>query len=348
MVAIVQTSRSNIATTSKRMHSWLYIASLQIFIVLIIVVIDKLSSETRNLSFVPHNNAETLKVVTPAGAGTAADHIYSPLSLWSINRLVEWLHIPKTGTSFGNVLVRWACPWQDVDIPVTKYKTVMDSKCSHLFRIDPRVKPNLLIADHVSLHGRTTSELQNVFTMLRSPKTRLASGYHFKTHYKKLNATEADICQYITQNGQANKSPFLAKGSQVKMIVGKYMETPKYIFESFQEPTVEETELACSNLHLFAFLGVSDYWDATVCLFHKMYGGAVLESDTVHLRQGDYAADPASASSVDCVDRADETLFACAMHIFVSRLRPHPECLKLLTYKDFGNPVVDAILQAVM
>ena len=277
------------------------------------------------------------------------------VSPWHKSARLEWLHIPKAGTSFGNMLVKWACPWQDVETPVKTTETNLTNQCSRLFRIDPGARPHLSIADHISLENRTVDELQNVFTILRSPKTRLASGYHMKTGGKYLEFSEEQICADIRSSPKLSRLAHSALGVQTRMIIGQPMTTrwpqsknAAFMFYSSKPPTAAEVELACLNLHLFAFLGVSDYWDATVCLFHKMYGGTVLESDSVHLRQGRYTETPYAKTSVDCGDTADESVFACAMHIFISRLRPHPECLKLVTYKEFGNPTVEALLKSLV
>jgi hypothetical protein len=191
--------------------------------------------------------------------------------------LIEWLHIPKTGTSFGNTLVLWACPELDkarVWVTAEGFNPAVPERCrqkcvvhhasmwakrvglactcvcrlegrEHLFytalnghllraqrcpppppppppipvqhhhtlnplsttfpvslepatpppsappatlpttrfRRDASLQPRFFdrwpTGMHASLENRTDEELGQVFTLLRSPRARLASGFHF-------------------------------------------------------------------------------------------------------------------------------------------------------------------------
>lgn len=260
---------------------------------------------------------------------------------------IEYLHIPKAGTSFGNVLVQWACPWLDSTkkhITVTRTE-LQDEACLEILRKDVKAKTGLGIADHISLTNRTFEELQNVFTMIRSPKTRLASGYYYTAlQNKSLNkqSNQTEMCKYIV----ASKRAHTARGTQVKMILGKPMTVPGYLFESSIPPTLEEAELAGVRLFNFSFFGISDFWEASMCLFHALYGGEDQGFDSVHLRKGHYSED--SLTSVDCEDVADERLFEIAMRVFLAKVYAYPECRKLITYKNFGNPRIDEMLTSVI
>lgn len=263
---------------------------------------------------------------------------------------IEWLHIPKTGTSFGNILVSTFCNLPTDTLWIKREGAKIPPECLKIFRNEgSKVRSNWPIGDHVSLQGRSVSELQKVFTMIRSPGTRLLSGFHHKTLYRRLNSTEEEVCHYISQSNIAHSS----KSAQVKMVVGKVMSSarradqrPLFKFRDPGEASEEDTQLACMNLEIMAFVGISDYWEASVCLFHSQYGGEMSDADVVNVRKGRY--DKKEMTTVDCNDEMDEYLFQCAMRLLLSRLRLHRECGAFVEYKDFGLPAVDSMLQVFL
>ena len=46
------------------------------------------------------------------------------------------------------------------------------------------------------------------------------------------------------------------------------------------------------------FVGLTDYWAASACLWHKMFGGAVFGGDLIHVRSKRARAEAAEASRV--------------------------------------------------
>lgn len=82
---------------------------------------------------------------------------------------------------------------------------------------------------------------------------------------------------------------------------------------------------ACRRLQVFAFVGISDFWDATVCLFHAQHGGEAREMDHANVRKGGYLK-TAATSEVDCGDSADQRVYRCALAVFHNRLDQFPQC----------------------
>jgi hypothetical protein len=72
------------------------------------------------------------------------------------NTPVFWLHVPNTGTSFGNTLVQWAC---DAPLPNVVQAHKSDTAkacnwehCKHHFVTNNPIHPNIWpIGDHISL-----------------------------------------------------------------------------------------------------------------------------------------------------------------------------------------------------
>lgn len=79
-------------------------------------------------------------------------------------------------------------------------------------RLYPAGRPALrLTYPHALQAGRSDAELADVFALVRSPKARLASGFHW-VHKKWPNASEAEICS----TARASATAHMALGSQVR------------------------------------------------------------------------------------------------------------------------------------
>jgi hypothetical protein len=253
---------------------------------------------------------------------------------------------PHAGTSFGNVLLLWACPKLPPRIWVTS-KGVgigVTRACRSRFRPDLGARRSWFMGEHTSLTSRTDGELRNVFTLVRSPKTRLASGYHWRYRYRAshVTASEREICAAV----RGSRIMHVASGVQVRMLVGEpiVIQHGGHCFASGAPPTAAMAEEACRRLQLLAYVGVSDFWGASVCLFHAMHGGKVHEDlEHKNVRKGGYSAAAEATKAADCGDQADERLFECAMELFLRRLDEHPHCVQHMHAKAFGNAHVDAL-----
>lgn len=90
------------------------------------------------------------------------------------------LHTPPAGTTFGNVLIPWACPRLPADFQMSPvgmpWAGWLPPACAARFRTVPHATQTLRIGGHLSLEGRSDEELGGVFTMLRSSKVRCQLG----------------------------------------------------------------------------------------------------------------------------------------------------------------------------
>lgn len=248
---------------------------------------------------------------------------------------IEWLHIPKAGTSFGNTLLLWACPELEPLTWVTSTGILpeLPDECRAKFRLLFNIeykKPFPLPDDRFTwqpgFHStlpphRTAEQLQRVFTFIRSPGPRLISSFHMATRYRQLDAPQETICNYTKHSTKWGQ----CRGAQVAMIVGRdlslgLLDNP---------PTMGEAEKACKRLGQFAFFGITDYWNASICLFHAMFGGTVHDLEYQNVRQGAYNQTE-TEESYDCGDTADRRLFDCGMELFMERIQQYPTCLKMM------------------
>ncbi len=68
-------------------------------------------------------------------------------------------------------------------------------------------------------------------------------------------------------------------------------------------------------MRLFAFVGLTEQWDASICLRHESFGGTVHDFEYVNVRKGSYSEDPSSIKDVNCGDAAEEQLYACTSEL---------------------------------
>lgn len=237
---------------------------------------------------------------------------------------VEWLHITKTGTSFGNTLVLWACPELDPEVVWVHAGGVRaPATCLAKFRPEPLARKGWPIGDHISVANRSEAELRNVVTMVRWPPAIVASWYfYFKQQNKRTpgNVTEEAICQ-------------AAQSTKVLYIMG-WMIAGKH--DSKGNPVSDEVMVknACHRLSLFAFVGVTDFWDASVCLFHAMHGGVTRSIESVNVRESKRWQHNEPVQHVSCGQNGegtpDDGVFRCGLGIFLDRLKRYPHCQRQL------------------
>jgi len=191
---------------------------------------------------------------------------------------LTWLHIPKCGTSFVNTLVTWACPDladddlvspDDVDGPENGPAVWIEAhstQCDHYaVNISAGHDP---MPDPVALEN-------GIVTMLRQPEQRIISGYH---HHKwGYRGSDKDNLSFKGYGA-------VSAGCSTRMLTGK----PCMADEGPPENvTWEDVSLAVDRLKTnFAFIGLSDEWDLSVCLFHKMFGSDCHKREFINIRQG--------------------------------------------------------------
>ncbi|CAK0871575.1 unnamed protein product [Prorocentrum cordatum] len=178
----------------------------------------------------------------------------------SVERLA-WLHIPKTGTSFVNVLVTWACPGLgDGEYfdgpPDLVWKRWIDKNRE-------KCRPGLHLGcghDEIHVSGRACNSWQrqkgSFVTFLRQPEQRLMSGfYNSKWGVKNKSLS---LAEYV---------PLLAS-CQTRMFAGHRCESTKRVTDADVDLAIERLDTG------FAFVGITEEWPLSVCLFHAMFGGS--------------------------------------------------------------------------
>jgi hypothetical protein len=184
---------------------------------------------------------------------------------------IGWLHVPKTGTSFVNVLITWACQNVPDDaaaderyINRTHFTMVADFFAVHHSSCPSELN---LCKGHHAVGEECLSmpdHRGHLVGMFRQPEQRVLSGY-----YARLNETSKgyEPAQYA----------HLLQGCVVRMLIGfpcaeySHGETPLESQASLPDGSVG---MALARIDTdFAFVGLTEHWALSVCLFHAMFGG---------------------------------------------------------------------------
>lgn len=235
-----------------------------------------------------------------------------------------WVHVPKTGSSFLNTIVthRGICP----NMPSSAYLT------------ERRIQDNPYAGEHFTeAYGNKhyCPGLDNKFTfrhcgisrynstlrrghgviMLRNPRQRLVSQYiHDHTVVSPIFPNIDDPQLYAEQ----------AKGMAVKMLAfNNYTRSCRH-YRTNATLTHQHVDVAKQRLRTdFAFVGLTDRWDESICLFHAMFGGQCRDLEFANVRPGaksELELGNNISTLRDVVDEFDEPLYEEAKQIFESHL----------------------------
>eukprot|EP00401_Gymnodinium_catenatum_P071437 CAMPEP_0117484194 /NCGR_PEP_ID=MMETSP0784-20121206/14335_1 /TAXON_ID=39447 /ORGANISM="" /LENGTH=1498 /DNA_ID=CAMNT_0005278765 /DNA_START=42 /DNA_END=4538 /DNA_ORIENTATION=+ len=243
---------------------------------------------------------------------------------------LAWLHVPKTGTSFANVLVTWGCPGLTdadaiTDEPDSQRQVyVPDFMATHSDRCAPGFK---LVGGHTPIDGelrfgdwpwdrrsaRVTGRAQafewglhrgHWVTMFRQPEQRILSGFFHGNHDVEGN------------NHTLREYSRMVAGCSVKMLNGYMCGHDVSITDAMVSTALRRLKEG------FAFVGLSSEWDLSVCLFHAMFGGTCNSREFMNIRPGKhYSVKPYDTSALDgWVDPFDSVVFAYAADRFRTNL----------------------------
>jgi len=176
---------------------------------------------------------------------------------------IEWVHVPKCGTSFINTLVHvpGACP----GIPdnwTTEEMSAILPQGEHLF-----------CQEGVDVHRIRHRGVEDVpgweegkgrfMIMVRQPEQRALSAWYFYIKGKIASGKDPSASGYdLMTHSNVNN------GCVVKMLVRQNQ-------SGCAGDSVSDKEIAEAKLRLktgFAFVGLTDQWDLSICLFNRIFG----------------------------------------------------------------------------
>lgn len=225
-----------------------------------------------------------------------------------------WLHIQKTGTAFSETVINAGCPGQP-------NATLRRWPAACAYALGPGAHTHTPYVPHQ--HGLGTA-----VTLLRSPRKRLVSAWFFGKekqggvpmlplgHPEKLfegtRAARARLAKHMPTVQAYASYPGIAH-CQTKMVLGHHCGslvevTPAMGWEAVRR--VRED---------FRFVGVQDYWAASVALFRADHNGTGSSVAGAQHRYTRRERDAALANLTDFNDEYDEALYRAALDLLRTR-----------------------------
>lgn len=246
---------------------------------------------------------------------------------------VIWLHIPKTGTSFINTLLHHPdiCPNFPADAYMMPGHHGIEHKFLGKFNLDT-VCPGGFARENrpPGHHGVGLVYDQNkghVVTFFRQPKKRLYSAWNYGQH-SWPRPTKAKTIQEFASVVGGCQTRMLVRGdarrggAQGAAICGGKSENERPVSE-------EEKQLAIQRVNEMNFVGITEQYDLSLCLFHKIHGGQCLDREFSNTRKGKYR----TTVGLEDFKDVDDPLYEVALAKFWSLMEKHgadrPSCEKL-------------------
>ncbi|CAJ1451940.1 unnamed protein product [Effrenium voratum] len=237
-----------------------------------------------------------------------------------------WVHVPKTGTSFANVLIHQPGFCQvDKDFLLDEehmgeciLADFIDKLCWD--DCDPQ---HLQCSEHVhECLGTKFFEVEGrMVGMFRQPEQRLLSMYYDEQH----NFFNYSFCGERSQpNPPLSVYKEMAAGMATLMLTVD-CDLVEHQFYKFPPCTRSMAEEAVRRVSGFAFVGITEEWDLSVCLFHAMFGGSCHASEFENVRPGSKATENGYDTSVleGFRDEFDGMVYQEALRIFRRNLLQH-------------------------
>jgi len=276
------------------------------------------------------------------------------------NKTIDWLHIPKTGTSFLYSLLIYACDQQAMQMFFSNGTADGLVRGSYKTKEYPKVNSCVKQWLHQPLDanadlGHAGHPVENVFTMIRNPVERIASGFVHYLHGctgsppKRGLEIAKSSCDALAGSDPVSialaeetviRYSMCAKGCQARMILGG--SGPwcghRQVLEIQSTKHMEAiSEQAKAKLGRFAFVGITGRWSESMCIFGKMfpresgkpYPQELVNHNVRHSKTRtceDRVTDVLRANPVVAFDFLDEGIFAEAEERLEKALRQYPEC----------------------
>ena len=249
---------------------------------------------------------------------------------------IRWLHIPKTGTSFANSIVHVSCgdripPWAEMrqkpewvaahggqvggGLPLWFqfcFPAAVPAQCGLTAETWKKM------SDHISIAAAEAATMRTVsfVTIVRRPLTRLLSQYSMwvkdpNSHQPPAASRNVSHLLRFARGIEPSLRGGTQTGCMTKMLAG--------IACDGRYPTAAETRTAHDRLRRFAFVGVEEQWERSMCVFFRMHGRDVPALALANVRPGAaadrYASQERVLRAAGVADAADEATYAVGVEL---------------------------------
>jgi len=279
--------------------------------------------------------------------GSPVNTVQAAANLVNAKPLI-WVHFPKCGTSFFNVLMHHpgVCPYYPSDALLLSGDMHAHIKSlgvrifgdNSLLRLCPGGLSREYIGPpfHDGAGKALVGKNQHGVAFFRQPEQRIISGFHHDFHdYPKgriRSHGEPDLPEYA----------MWVQGCMVKILT----EEGQNPCLTGRPPKSSQVGTAVVRAKKFAFVGLTEEWFLSVCAFHVMLGGSCCNFEFMNVRKGALHRGTA-ASHFDAynesglkgfIDVFDGPLYAAVEKRFRADLQMYKitldSCLKLCEVND--------------
>ncbi|GAB0494696.1 hypothetical protein MMPV_005992 [Pyropia vietnamensis] len=234
-----------------------------------------------------------------------------PLVPYEPRSPVRWLHVPKTGTSFLTTIMRRYCDvGNGFSVGACVTASYFQPYINHFMRLHCRnslyvpagkmpagsrsVEPTV---DHTPLYA---SDVPHAYGLFRSPTARMSSHYQFFVNRSEPYTPEMSLKVFPTE-GDFFASPQY-QGCQTKMLLGYYCGHP-------MDLNASHVRQAQDIISAMRFVGISNYFDLSVELFHAIFGGKDHPTEHLNNRPGWVNQAVSAAQPADNLNTAQEKAY---------------------------------------
>jgi len=256
------------------------------------------------------------------------ESVSAATDLLSASVPLAWLHVPKAGSSLANTLLHTPtlCPGVGIDEVMNRTTSCQDCndfndgmlgnfrKAHGLNDLDATCPGLLKWGWHQAIGdpGKFKKYYKGKgVAMIRQPEQRLISSYKHDMHDMPDGFRASSISQYAD----------VVQGCQVRMLT-HHSDASSYCGD-MSELTSDDVKLAENRLEKFAFVGLTEEWDLSICLFRAMFGGSCYGSDFGNTRLPRGVKTEGHDTSIlnGFVDRFDGQLYQKAQDIFAAEMQ---------------------------
>jgi hypothetical protein len=243
-----------------------------------------------------------------------------------------YLHVPKCGSSFANTIAHWACSEADLD----PNRDVKEPS----FNLGPTCKYTSKFArfasGHAPLKETDLSHLQSAVAVFREPRQRIMSGFYHNLHdcgplRQKTGCDQIDPltgCSWLYENvsmALVKEYAGCVKNCYTNMLTGSNCHREGAV-DSYA--LAAAGDIAASRVRQFAFVGLTEEYDLSVCLWHAMFGGKCYPNEFHNLRPGRQTSasemyDTAFIGLGEDEFKEEDAIYAVAKEVFWSNVHKY-------------------------